>query len=303
MEEADIIKSQEEIELYQKVDAIKKTEAFRAVADAAAERAHWEHVLLKAKAHLRELDRIERFARRRLRSLLRDSVTVRSLVMSDEAMPKMSLFNKIALATGFAVLVVAVGTATVWSKNWNPIAKPAHAAEQTITEPEGEKIEEEAAPEATEAQDIQKTTPEAGMSRQEALVAFQAFTESNAPHLAGCAEHMVDHPRWVEALAISKQETSYCLAGVGRDNNCGGIKSHRADREFKTYATKCDGLEDIAFLIEKPRYAAMTIDEMNGTYCVDQIRPENRCESWHENIMRTVNEIRSALTNSRINDV
>lgn len=282
---------QESIELYQHVDAIKKTEAFRAVQDAAAELAHWEHVLLKAKGHIRELTRYDRHARRRLRALLRDSVEIRSFAMTDETMPTGNFFKRTALALGVVAAIVIAGAAVKWGIQAKP--QPISPAYAATVEHEPAAVAAPAVPE--EPQSLSQP-PEAGLTVAEAADAFRAYAAANAPHLASCADALASHPRWVEALAISKQETGYCVKGVGRDNNCGGIKSHRPDREFKVYPTKCDGLEDIAVLIEKPAYAGLTIDEMNGKYCVDELRAGNRCGDWNANIMATVNDIRSSIT-------
>lgn len=123
------------------------------------------------------------------------------------------------------------------------------------------------------------------------------YLSVHAPHLMSCIDQLVteSHPRWLEAIAISGQETGYCTTGVAKWNNCGGIRSGRPDRTWRQYATKCDGLEDIAYLIESERYAGLTVDGMNGTYCVDESAGSGNCPDWSENIMATVNEMRGTF--------
>jgi hypothetical protein len=136
-------------------------------------------------------------------------------------------------------------------------------------------------------------------SREKNREVLTKFLSANAPHLMNCVEPMLDHKRWVEAVAISYQETQYCTVGVGASpkNNCGGITSllkGRPNGRFASYANKCDGLEQIAYLIERGRYANWTIDQMNGTYCINEsnFNYGGKCPYWEENIMRVVNEIR-----------
>lgn len=128
-----------------------------------------------------------------------------------------------------------------------------------------------------------------------------AFLSNEAPHLVSCVDGLVDnHYRFIEAVAISYQETSYCKNGVGAHpkNNCGAIMSllpGQPNGRFASYNNKCDGLEQIANLIERGRYADWTINDMNGTYCIDETRENygSKCPNWTENIMRKINQMRS----------
>lgn len=135
-------------------------------------------------------------------------------------------------------------------------------------------------------------TPE--NSKASAAAALRAFLAGKNPELAAQADYIVTLPRWVEAVAIMHKETTYCTRGVGESrNNCGGIKNLAG--EFKYYASKIDGLEDISILLQKPRYKNLTIEAMNGIYCQDAARAGNRCEAWDTDIMRIVDELNGKI--------
>lgn len=137
------------------------------------------------------------------------------------------------------------------------------------------------------------------VSPQRSREILTSYLNVEAPHLVQCIPQVIDgHYRFIEAIAISGQETSFCRNGVARTkNNCGGIMSlltGQPNGRFASYASKCDGLEQIANLIERGRYANWTIEEMNGTYCMNETSGVGgKCPNWTENIMATVNSIRS----------
>jgi len=112
--------------------------------------------------------------------------------------------------------------------------------------------------------------------------ALREFFGEHNPALVSFSDEIVKLPRWQEAVAIAAQETQLCTTGVGRQNNCGGIK--RPDGTFKAYRTAFEGIEDIAYLLQKPRYVNLSIAEMNGIYCVDEERGSGECPDWTENI-------------------
>lgn len=122
--------------------------------------------------------------------------------------------------------------------------------------------------------------------------ALTAYLESKGAHeLRPFAAQIVQLPRWIEVVAIASHETGLCSAGVGDSrNNCGAVKN--GSGEFKRYASKLDSLEDLAALLQKPRYAGKTIAEMNGTYCVDELNDDGACAGWTESIELAVEELK-----------
>ena len=119
-----------------------------------------------------------------------------------------------------------------------------------------------------------------------------AFISQKNPELIRCIPQLMKHKRAIEAIAISGIETGFGTKGNALTyNNIGNIKSRRADRTWRIYNDMCEGLEDIADLIEREDYADATIDEMNGHYCVDESRKDNKCEGWTETIMIFINEM------------
>lgn len=114
----------------------------------------------------------------------------------------------------------------------------------------------------------------------------EAYLNKRNPALAQYAREIAQLPRYLDVLAIAYQETKLCTVGVGEPgkNNCGGIKSHRADRTFKVYDNPLDSLEDISYLLHEPHLVGKTIDEMNGTYCVDEANGGGVCPEWAQNI-------------------
>lgn len=128
--------------------------------------------------------------------------------------------------------------------------------------------------------------------------ALAGYLESKGAYgLAKYAKEIMELPRWQEVLAITGKETSFCQAGVGKSqNNCGGIMSPREDRLFKIYNTTFDSVVDIAYLLQKPRYKGKSLEEMNGVYCVDEARADNKCDLWTEHIDHYIEEIGRALS-------
>lgn len=121
---------------------------------------------------------------------------------------------------------------------------------------------------------------------------LRAYLAPRNKALAGRAEEIVKLPRWREVVGIIGKETSFCTKGVGASRkNCGAIKN--AAGEFKRYASEMDAVEDIAILLGKPRYAGRTIQEINGTYCVDETQPGNRCPGWDVQILAIASELGS----------
>lgn len=116
----------------------------------------------------------------------------------------------------------------------------------------------------------------------------QAYLEKRNPALVQYASQIAELPRYLDVLAIAYQETKLCTVGVGEPgkNNCGGIKSHRADRTFKVYDTPMDALEDISYLLHEPHMVGKTIEEMNGSYCYQEDAVNGKCDQWTENIER-----------------
>lgn len=123
--------------------------------------------------------------------------------------------------------------------------------------------------------------------------ALRQYLASKGGHaMAKYAEDIVKLYRWQDVVAIAWKETHFCTAGVGSSqNNCGGIKSARADRTFKHYDTVYDSLWDIAYLLEKPRYKGKSIAAINGTYCYDESTSTGECPNWTEVITKISAEV------------
>lgn len=121
----------------------------------------------------------------------------------------------------------------------------------------------------------------------------EAYLNKRNPALAQYAREISQLPRYLDVLAIAYQETKLCTVGVGEPgkNNCGGIKSHRADRTFKIYDTPLEALEDISYLLHEPHLVGKTIDQMNGTYCVDEANGGGICPEWAHNIKSEIEVI------------
>lgn len=121
--------------------------------------------------------------------------------------------------------------------------------------------------------------------------ALREFLGEHNPSLVAYSREIMELPRWQEVLAIAVHETQLCKVGVGRQNNCGGIK--RGDGGFKVYTTAFDGLEDISVLLQKPRYRDLTIAEMNSIYCVHEEGPTGvgPCPNWTENVEKYKQEL------------
>lgn len=122
---------------------------------------------------------------------------------------------------------------------------------------------------------------------EEALESF--FDQRGIHELRGSSKVILSLPRWQDALAIAGAETSFCTAGVGVSrNNCGAIKNRKG--EFKVYATKLDSIEDIAILLEQPRYKDKAIASINGIYCVGE--GGGPCLGWTETVEGFAEKIR-----------
>lgn len=117
-----------------------------------------------------------------------------------------------------------------------------------------------------------------------------------AHELAEYANDIVQLDRWQEALAITGKETQFCQTGVGASrNNCGGIRSFKPGRGFKVYENVYDSVWDVSYLLMKPRYRDLTIEEMNGIYCVNEAEGGGKCPNWTETILELQNEIEEAV--------
>ena len=144
---------------------------------------------------------------------------------------------------------------------------------------------------------------ETRVSPEKAKKALEFYLNEKNPDIVGCAGGIVEFERWVEAVAITRMETNFCTKGHGvtPKNNCGNISSSipgRPNGRFKTYANKCDSIEDIAILLSTDRYIDLTIEAMNGTYCVDETTSKGgECPDWTEVSMQEVDAIRKLLSN------
>ncbi len=128
---------------------------------------------------------------------------------------------------------------------------------------------------------------------------LQAYLENNdAMAMIPYVDEIVELDRYMEVVAIVAHETSFCTRGVGSSrNNCGAIKNTSGD--FKKYTTKLDAIEDVAILLQTPRYKDKTIAQMNGTYCVYE---GGECPAWTENIEQYIEEMKLIAYASRIGE-
>lgn len=129
----------------------------------------------------------------------------------------------------------------------------------------------------------------------EQVSAVRAYLNEQGSDLALYADKIVGHPRWVEALAITGKETSFCMRGVGNSkNNCGAIKGGSG---FRAYPTEYEGFLAVVELLQKDLYADKTIAEMNGTYCVYEEGPTGvgECPNWTEVIEKFIGDIHLAM--------
>lgn len=238
---------------------------------------------------MRNLKKLTRLASELAEELGTQSVTVQPI--EEPRSPAKIALGVIGFSLVAAVALLAVGLFAPQS--------PAEAVEvQSTVQPEETAVIEssQAVEDAVEEVTVAPShdlAPEAYWTGEEAKDRFVRAVSSRNPKLAECADQMVQHPRWVEALAIAGQETTWGTNIKSNVNNIGNIQSGRKDRRWKAYANICNGLEDIAILIENDRYRDMTIDQMNGTYCVDEVVGYGPCPHWGINIMNFVNEIRS----------
>lgn len=132
-----------------------------------------------------------------------------------------------------------------------------------------------------ELRQIQQEKLENTQARAEKLRAY--FNKKN-PDLVQYADEIAVLPRWLDVVAIAHAETSLCQAGVGESRkNCGAIRN-AATGEFKQYANEYDALWDINYLLHEEHMAGKTIDEINGTYCVDEANGGGKCPGWTEHI-------------------
>ncbi len=119
---------------------------------------------------------------------------------------------------------------------------------------------------------------------------LREYLNKKNPELSEYADQIVALPRWKEVIGIIGKETSFCLKGVGASrNNCGAIMSRSGG--FKRYTTKLEAIEDVSILLQKPLYAGYSIEEINGTYCVDETQVGNRCIGWDEQIMKFIKDL------------
>lgn len=52
---------------------------------------------------------------------------------------------------------------------------------------------------------------------------------------------------------------------------------------------------DVSYLLMKPRYRDLTIEEMNGIYCVNEAAGGGKCPNWTETITQLQKEIEEAV--------
>lgn len=130
-----------------------------------------------------------------------------------------------------------------------------------------------------------------GESQGARIDALRAFLEDqNAQLMIQYVDEIVELPRYIEVVAIIGHETSFCTKGVGESrNNCGAIMNTKG--EFKRYASKLDAIEDLSILLQNDRYGDLTIEQMNGIYCVHE---GGVCPDWTENINRYIRMIELA---------
>lgn len=148
-----------------------------------------------------------------------------------------------------------------------------------------------------EGKEVMIATTSAPIERAAEAVALEEYLKAKGAHeLAEYADEIIELPRWQEAIAITAKETSFCNAGVGSSrNNCGAIRSSIAGRGFKIYENVFDAVWDISYLLQKPRYVNLTIEEMNGIYCVNEAAGGGKCPMWAETINAVINELESAI--------
>ncbi len=118
------------------------------------------------------------------------------------------------------------------------------------------------------------------------------FLKKRNPKLVIDAGAIARLPRWAEVLAIIGAETSFCKNGVGINlNNCGAIKN--TSGHFKSYTTKFSSIKDLANLLQRKNYKNLSIQEMNGLYCVDA-KTKGMCSGWSERVLMFVDQIFSS---------
>jgi hypothetical protein len=127
------------------------------------------------------------------------------------------------------------------------------------------------------------------------VVALRHFLQTRNPEMAKYAHLIVELPRYMEVVALTGQESTWCTKGVGQSkNNCGAI---RGGKDFKTYPNVYESLKDIARLLDTPAYKDKTIADWNGRYCVheESSTGTGKCPNWTENITSNVVDIREEL--------
>lgn len=266
---------------WQDVDGVMRTDEFRALVQCEAELAAWTQREHEARTNAAAVRRGLRVARRNVEVMTRRcelQSDVLGGILADSGW--VSRARKLAGAGLFAGAVAGVVLFSSLSPvpgdvpGALPLARPVEAA----------------APAGTGGPVGGVAVPDDVTADAEAYLA--AFLASKNPELASCASRLVAHDTWTEAVAIAGHETGYCSKGVARFNNCGGIRSSRPDRDWRQYSSKCDGLEDVAILLEKPLYAGRSVAELNGTYCVHE---GGGCPGWTEDVAMKVAEITAGL--------
>lgn len=136
------------------------------------------------------------------------------------------------------------------------------------------------------------------LSNSERAAVLSSFLiDKGAVELAAIAPEIVKMDRWIDVVAIAGHETGFCRSGVGASkNNCGGI---RGGDGFAAYGSKADGMQAISTLITNERYAGLSLAQMNGVYCVDEV-VGGACDHWTEAVEGTVNNLATLVVNSML---
>jgi hypothetical protein len=81
---------------------------------------------------------------------------------------------------------------------------------------------------------------------------LQAYLENYKSPLAPYAKEIITLPQWQRALAITYQESKFCI--YAKNNNCGSIGVKPGHRLWRQYANAYEGFKDVSALMEKPIY-------------------------------------------------
>ena len=126
----------------------------------------------------------------------------------------------------------------------------------------------------------------------DAVALAEYLRSKGGDELAVYAEDILELDRWQDVVAIAWHETQFCTTGVGASqNNCGGIKSWKTERTFKTYSNVFDSVWDISYLLNKPKFKSMTLPELNGIYCHDATTATGECPNWTEAVTHIKAEV------------